>query len=356
MHDAFGQAQSPPGRAAWSDERGRLAPAPLVALLRRIALVGLAAADSCCSALSPGLLPEGPGLIIIALHSLCVSRSQLDDPILAPHQNVCVDDFRALVAAVLESGYTIVSPEQVDGGLDRRGRYVMLTFDDGYFNNVLALDVLDEFEVPATFFVSSNHVLEQKGFWWDAHHRLLVRRGAPAHARRAALRQLKALPPLRIEEDFRRRFGPTALRPHSDRDRPFSRPELVDFARHRHVRIGNHTANHEILTHCSPQELVRQIQSCQEALTGITGSAPIAIAYPNGDHSDAVVEAAQAAGLRLGMTVRPTKNTVPAPGAGGLMRLGRFYLHGDADAKRQFEQCRGGFIPSRLVRSALQPS
>lgn len=355
MHDALPQTQPASSGAEGAAGLGRFTPAPVVALLRKIAIAGLAAADSCCSALSPGLLREGPGLIIIGLHSLCASRSQLDDPTVAPHQNVCVDDFRALVTAVLESGYTIVSPEQVDAGLDPRGKYVMLTFDDGYFNNVLALDVLDEFDVPATFFVSSNHVLEQKAFWWDAQHRVLVRRGASAQVRRAALRRLKALPAMRIEEDFRRHFGPAALRPHSDRDRPFTRAELIDFSRHRHVRLGNHTADHAILTRCSVPEILRQIQSCQEALTGITGVAPIAISYPNGDHSTVVVEAAKTFGLRLGFTVRPAKNKVPPPGA-ELMRLHRFYFRGRTDPRREFQQCRCGFIPSRLVQAAFQPS
>jgi peptidoglycan/xylan/chitin deacetylase (PgdA/CDA1 family) len=355
MHDTFGQVQPSSARADRSGDRGRSTPARLSKLLRQTAIAGLAAADSCCSALSPGLLREGPGLIVIGLHSLCASRSQLDDPAVAPHQNVCVDDFRALVDAILKSGYTIVSAEQVDAGLDRRGRYVMLTFDDGYFNNVLALDVLDEFDVPATFFVSTNHVLEQKAFWWDAQHRALVRRGASAQVRRAALRQLKALPAMRIEDDFRHRFGPAALRPHSDRDRPFTRAELIDFSRHRHVRLGNHTADHAILTRCSVPEILRQIQGCQEALTGITGAAPIAIAYPNGNHSTVVVEAAKVLGLRLGFTVKPAKNRVPPPGA-ELMRLGRFYFRGDTDPRRQFQQCRCSFIPSRLVRAALQPS
>ena len=41
----------------------------------------------------------------------------------------------------------------------------MLTFDDGYYNNHLALPVLEEFDVPALFFISTNHVKQQKCFW-----------------------------------------------------------------------------------------------------------------------------------------------------------------------------------------------
>lgn len=326
---------------------------PASRMLRRIAASGLAAADVLCSAIRPGLWREPANLTVLALHSLCPTRAQIDDPALAPSQNVCVEDFRALVAAVLESDYRIVAPAQVDAGLAPDGKYVMLTFDDGYFNNVLALDVLDEFDVPAAFFISTNHVLQQKAFWWDALSRELVRSGASRPARHAAMRQLKAMPAAQIEAWFQRHFGSAALRPHSDRDRPFTRAELADFSRHRHVHLGNHTADHAILTRCTREQMAAQIRDCQGALADMTGTAPIAIAYPNGNHSPEVIAAAMAAGLRIGVTVRPAQNRVPQPGAPGSMRLARFYFHGGADARREFRTYRCGFVPSRLVSAAL---
>lgn len=329
------------------------APRPAWQVARQLARSGLAAADALCSAIRPGLWREPPTLITLALHSLCASRSQIDDPALAPGQNVCLDDFRALVEAVLESGYRIVSPAQLDAGLAPGGKYAMLTFDDGYANNALALAVLDEFRVPAAFFISTNHVVQQKAFWWDALNRELVGAGASHHARNAATRQLKTLPAPRIEAWFREHFGAAALQPHSDSARPFTRAELADFARHPWVHLGNHTADHAILTRCTHAEMVAQIEECQAALADLTGARPIAIAYPNGNHSPAVIAAAAAAGLRIGVTVRPARHEVPQPGAPALMRLPRFYYRGGSDARREFRQYRCGFVPSRLVSAAL---
>lgn len=340
-------AAPPPDRSRWSDQAA-------LPWLRKLAIGGLSAADGLCAALRPGLVREAPGLITLALHSLCVYKSQLDDPALAPHQNVWIEDFRMLVETMLESGYTAVSPAQVDAGLAPDGRYMMITFDDGYFNNVLALDVLEEFEVPATFFIASNHVLQQKAFWWDALNREMTRARASRHARKVEVARLKALPAAQIEAYFRQHFGPAALRPHDDRDRPFTRAELRDFARHRWVHLGNHTADHAILTRCEPREMARQITSCQQALGEIAGTPPIAIAYPNGNHSAAVVEAALAAGLRIGLTVHPARNALPLRAPQRLMRLGRFYFHSGADPRHECRKYRCGFIPSHLVRSALQ--
>jgi len=321
---------------------------------RRFARSALSAADQLWVALTPRSVLDSPGLVILALHSLCRSRSQLNDPALAPNQSVCVDDLRMLVDCVLESGFSIVSPAQVAAGLDPNGRHAMLTFDDGYHDNVLAVDVLDEFDVPAAFFVSASHVLEQKAFWWDVVCREMSLAGASRHACEAELRRLKALPSVHIEEVVRARFGSHALRPRGDAGRPFTATELADFARHPWVHIGNHTADHAILTRCSPSEVRRQIGECQSALEAITGVAPIAIAYPNGARSPDIVEAARAAGLRVGVTVEPSKNGVPAADAPELMQLGRFYFHARPDATREFAACRCNVLPSRLARRLLR--
>jgi peptidoglycan/xylan/chitin deacetylase (PgdA/CDA1 family) len=327
-----------PGAASW---------------LRRCARAGLAATDAVCGRLTPAWVRETPGLIVLALHALCAKRSQLHDPALASGQSVCVDDLRALVATVLESGYELIAPDQVEGLAPGR-KYAMLTFDDGYYNNVLALPVLEEFGVPAAFFIASGNVLERKAFWWDAISRELVRAGIGRRAVQAELARLKQCSPAAIDAAVQSRFGAAALRPVGDADRPFTPAELSDFAGHRHVHIGNHTADHAILTRCSPDEMRSQIERAQQDLRALTGRTPLAIAYPNGNHSPDVVDAARAAGLRVGLTVHPSKNR--AGNAAAMMRLGRFYFNGQPDAAREFHACRGGFVPSRLLRDMLQPA
>jgi peptidoglycan/xylan/chitin deacetylase (PgdA/CDA1 family) len=342
------------GLAAPAPEFVRRAP-PATPWLRRLAAAGLGAADALCGLLTPRWVRETPGLIVFALHALCARRPQVHDAALAPGQSVCVDDLRALLAEVRRHGYEVVAPEQVAAGLPPSGKYAMLTFDDGYFNNTLALPVLEEFDVPAAFFVTSSHVLEGKGFWWDAVSRELAQAGIGRCAAQAELARLKQLPPQEIEAVVQRRFGAAALRPRGDSDRPFTPQELAQFARHPHVRIGNHTADHAILTRCSPDEVRSQIERSQETLRALTGTAPVAIAYPNGNHSPLVVQAARAAGLRVGFTVQAAKNRLGA-GPGGAMHLGRFYFHGRPDAAREFEACRGGFVPSRMVHNLRQPA
>jgi len=52
---------------------------------------------------------------------------------------------------------------------------VVITFDDGYADNFLnAKSLLERYNIPATFFVTSGYVGSEKEFWWDDLERLLL--------------------------------------------------------------------------------------------------------------------------------------------------------------------------------------
>ena len=52
---------------------------------------------------------------------------------------------------------------------------VAVTFDDGYEDNYLyAKPILEKYAVPATVFVSTGYIGEEKEFWWDEIERILL--------------------------------------------------------------------------------------------------------------------------------------------------------------------------------------
>jgi peptidoglycan/xylan/chitin deacetylase (PgdA/CDA1 family) len=90
------------------------------------------------------------------------------------------------------------------------------------------------------------------------------------------------------------------------------------------VTIGSHTRHHRRLTRLGAVE--REVEltgSLAELRESVPGAAAV-IAYPNGDHDDAVCEAAREAGYTLAYTTEKGRN-----GAGtDLFRLRRVSVHG----------------------------
>lgn len=112
--------------------------------------------------------------------------------------------------------------------------------------------------------------------------------------------------------------------------------ELRDFANQPYVYLGNHTADHAILTNYAQREVRREVENCQRVLTEITSQTPTAIAYCNGNFNKDVIATCRAAGLKLGFTIRPRKNVLPLTADNGdLMRLNRFVPHTESPIAQQ---------------------
>ncbi len=288
-------------------------------------------ADCCLRIVSPT-----PALLIFVLHSLFESAGEIARDLMDPQQAVTTDIFRGLVENLWRHGYHFVSPDDIAAGLSPDRRYAMLTFDDGYANNLRALPVLEEFQAPAVFFIASNYVLSGKPFWWDVLYRELHKRGQSSSRLEHARATLKRLPTCEAETRVIAEFGSRAFHTVSDTDRPFTVAELAAFARHPLVHIGNHTADHAVLTNYPPVEMRKQIRQAQESLQTITGKVPLILAYPNGNVSSAVLRAASGAGLRLGATVRSGKNTIPSTSSKSrALLLRRYTLWGNRDLAAQ---------------------
>lgn len=285
------------------------------------------------------LREERPALLGFLFHGLFESRLEAESGVVDPFQPITVAEFRRFILHFLEEGYRFVSPEDVMNGLPQHGRYALITFDDGYANNQLALPVLRELQVPATIFVSTNHIRENRAFWWDAIYRELLRRGRTPMEIEREQDRLKQFPFDVIEARLREEFGETVLHPVGDVDRPLTEAELTSLASDPLVTIGNHTTDHAILPVHDDKTVTAQIRGCQDYLAQVLGKAPIVIAYPNGNHDDRVVRIAREQGLQVGFTVEERKATVPLD-PDQRMRIPRYALLGRGDIVDECRSCR----------------
>jgi peptidoglycan/xylan/chitin deacetylase (PgdA/CDA1 family) len=195
-----------------------------------------------------------------------------------------------------------------------------VTFDDGYAETMhQALPVLTSAGVPATIFISTVHVAEQHGFWWDEVGHLLAQSPArplrltiegetrawarAAGAERHLLSWLQPKSPEAIEAalvGLRGWASGEAELPEAER--PLSVAELRTLSRSPLIDIGAHTRTHANLRYVNPARLIDELSGSRADLAQWLGIAsPSGLAYPFGvpgiDVDDGIRAAARTAGF-----------------------------------------------------------
>lgn len=210
-------------------------------------------------------------------------------------------------------------------------RAVCITFDDGYRSTYeLALPVLQEFNLPATVFVTSGYVDSHENMWNDriveairlVQGDMLDLRAAGASLyalgsvaeRCAAVHELtqkaKYLPPAE-----RMALIASLETITGTRTQPLMLDSAMVSALHQAgVEIGAHTVTHPILTSLSDQAALSEMVDSKQALEAITGVPVRYFAYPNGkaglDFDQRHVAMARQAGFAAAFTTAPGPVTV----------------------------------------------
>jgi len=291
---------------------------------------------------------------------------------------------------VLRRDYHPLSLQQlttVMRGGDIPRRAVVVTFDDGYANNLShAKPLLERYEIPATVFLTAGAVGHEREFWDDELDRLLLQPGTlpealhlslsgrsfywqlgeAAHyreeasqrhhrwraweeetptARHVLYRSLyQLLLPLPDEErcqtlnDLRAWAGaePVSRSTH----RFLSREEVAALAQGGLIEIGSHTMTHPVLSECSAAAQRGEIEQSKARLEEALGHPVTSFAYPYGKPSHytaetvAIVREAgfDCACARFGGVVR--RDTDP-------FQLPRFHIqdYGGEEFARQVSKC-----------------
>lgn len=298
---------------------------------------------------------EKNSLITFLFHALFRDEKEIHLGIVDSQQGITIQHFCQFVEYYLEHDYIFISPDDILNGLSNNKKYILITFDDGYFNNQYVLPVLKEYGIPAVFFVTANHVKHSKCFWWDVLYRERMKQGKPAKGITQEGLQLKSKTNDEIERYIIDRFGATAFRPIGDIDRPFTPSELKDFSKEKHVFLGNHTSDHAILTNYSKSEIKSQILGAQNGIYDITGITPVIISYPNGNYSNEIIEISKEISLKLGITIDFKKNYLPIDFQGNdAFRLGRFILDGNNQLIKQCAMFRTDIAAMKTAKGLLK--
>jgi peptidoglycan/xylan/chitin deacetylase (PgdA/CDA1 family) len=204
------------------------------------------------------------GRLVIELHDVA-SRDYPELPERA--RPVLTAEGLASLLAWLRRRFELLTPQQFLAA-ERAG--VLLTFDDGFANNHdVVLPLLERFEAPAVFFVTTSHVARPRGW-------------LPFVRERAAV------------------AGPDGCVPEATARDLFdgmSAGQLRACGGHPLVTIGSHTVSHPRLTTLGDAELGRELTESRDFLQQVCGQSVELLAYPFGEADARVAQAAEVAGF-----------------------------------------------------------
>ncbi len=281
--------------------------------------------DSLISKIYINIFGEKNSLIILTFHSIFKNDNERLLNLIDPNLAITIDQFKFIIEYFKSYGYVFVSPYDIINNLNNNEKYVLLTFDDGYYNNIHVLPILIKNNIPAVFFITTSNIKNFESYWWDVIYRELKNKNYPYRKIRNVHENFKNLKFRIIKKQLMEKYGKNCLEPKDDIDRPFTKKELEKISSNSLIHLGNHTKNHAILPFHSNTEIWNQINHAQYDIEEITGKKPIIIAYPNGNYSDIVIENSKKNGLKIGVTTAFHKNYLPINRKGNnLFKLGRF--------------------------------
>jgi peptidoglycan/xylan/chitin deacetylase (PgdA/CDA1 family) len=264
-------------------------------------------------------------LMILLFHSIYGSNAEREKDLVYPHIGMTVDNFRLVIEYYLSQGFIFVSPDEILSGLKDDKNYLLITFDDGYYNNLQIIPLLQEYRIPAIFFIATHFIRENVGYWWDIIHRACRKKSMSNKEIDVCVESMKKCAHVDMASHLLQDYGITNQMPVADIDRPLTPDELKDLAQDKLVHIGNHTSHHATLTNYSEADIRQQIQVSQTDIHDLVDKVPSVISYPNGNYSKSIIEIAQQCGLQMGITMDNAINPVPINRTSpDIMTLGRF--------------------------------
>lgn len=171
---------------------------------------------------------------------------------------------------------------------------LIITFDDGYRDNYThAFPILKKYGLPATVFLTVDHINSSEPFWWDIASFSLKHNGSKGPLEiRQFLRCLKTIPNderLKKIQELKIRFE-TALK---RLERQTLTWEEIKEMSHNGIEFGSHTMTHPVLSQIqSEPELRYELSESKRIIEERLACEVIALSYPVGGQ-DAFNESVQ---------------------------------------------------------------
>ena len=194
---------------------------------------------------------------------------------------------------------------------------IAITFDDGYLNNLeLALPVLEDLQIPATFFVTAINSTTYPMLWADyldlvnMHYRHPVsiqgeifeyHKGEYVNAQKTSLKNICKRKDWTFKSSIYTAFPELISDPICSTYEPYwkvmNETQIRQLAASPWASIGSHGYYHDDLGKIPTEEAIKLLRRSKDYLEEVLDQAITSLAYPNGSYTPALIQAARALGF-----------------------------------------------------------
>ena len=276
-------------------------------------------------------------VVVLMYHDIC------DDDDFISWLRVKKSSFEFQIRKLLELGH-FIRPSDLfqNDALRKHTLNFLMTFDDGFVNNYkLALPILKKFQIPALFFISTEHIQSGEQFWFDrVITPIQIHKITSLNLQHLGLRNYSFFPSEghrrwndiqallvdiktkgnATDPDARRILGffdEMARDINADvinKYRPLTQDQLCQMQASKLCYFGSHSHRHEILTYLTGKDLRMNLVKSKDFLEKLLERPITHFAYPNGDTNALVARYCRETGYERGYLATAAivkKNTDP---------------------------------------------
>jgi peptidoglycan/xylan/chitin deacetylase (PgdA/CDA1 family) len=273
----------------------------------------------------------GPGRLTVLAYHRVVDRTVPEFATYRRNVSASPEAFAAQMDFV-ERQFNVVGlgdvTEWLAGGVSLPSRPLLITFDDGYRDNLVhAWPELRRRRLPMVLFLTTGPPDTGGALHWDVaaycfRHTRRTEALLPVVGRRSWRTEAERdgvldefIATIKRHPDGRLRSAIGQLPDRLEVDVPadafegvyLNWSEIREMAE-QGVAVGAHTIDHPILSRLDPEAAAAQVIGCRDRIAAELGRVPEGFAYPNGlpgDYDETVVDAVRKAGFRAAFTLSP---------------------------------------------------
>ena len=202
---------------------------------------------------------------VIMFHGISKSKVSKVPADIQPHLDI--REFSEIIEWLNEN-FDFLNPDQL---LNTNKPGILLTFDDGFNNNFTnVLPVIEKYEIPAIFFITTQHVAKPNE--WLHFAKTKIHRLQKEHNS------------IHSKDNISDWFDGISIK------------NLKEMADSSIIEIGSHTISHPLLTETSADQIENELVLSRTFLEGIIKKPVKYFAYPSGNYNSLVISKVREAG------------------------------------------------------------